>query len=130
MDGKCLITYFYLCIIIICTILASCTDLTDVEKDIKDLQSKVTKLEDDRLFLDPDFLALVKQKWSTSKARFEAISGFIDAQAVLIKESAEANSQMWPINQTVNGDETMSFDDAVARMENVYQERIQCWIKQ
>lgn len=77
-----------------------------------------------RLFQDPDFVTLVKQKWERSKARFETIADFIDEQAKSIKTSAEANCIQWPINQTVNKDESLSFTDAVARMKKAYQDRI------
>ena len=54
------------------------------------------------------------------------IAGFIDAQATLIKTSAEANCRQWPITQApVNGDENMSFDDAVARRKQAYLQRIE-----
>ena len=33
------------------------------------------------------------------------------------------DSPMWPITQWVNGDENMSFDDAVNRMVKVYEDR-------
>lgn len=80
-----------------------------------------------RLFQDPVFVALVKKKWSASKATFETVSHFIDKQETLIKESAEANNELWPITQTVNKDETMSFEDAVARLKAVYVARVK-WL--
>jgi hypothetical protein len=79
------------------------------------------------LFKDPTFVALVKQKWAYSKANFSTVIDFIDSQASVIKNSTEVNSQMWPIGQDINGDESMSFDDAVARMKNAYQQRLQ-WL--
>lgn len=77
-----------------------------------------------RLFLDPDFVTLVRQKWTRSKARFEAVADFIDQQAVYIKSSAVANGVQWPITIQGPGDEYMSFDDAVARLKSTYLRRI------
>lgn len=78
-----------------------------------------------RLFQDPAFVAEVQQRWTALKPKFESILQFIDMQAGMIKESAEVNSRMWPIGQTVNGDEALSFDDAVKRLRQTYHNRIQ-----
>ena len=39
------------------------------------------------------------------------------------------NSAMWPIFQRVNGDETMTLDEAVARLKKAYLEKLQ-WLDQ
>ena len=78
-----------------------------------------------RLFQDPAFVAEVQQRWTALKPKFESILQFIDMQAGMIKESAEVNSRMWPIGQAVNGDEALSFDDAVKRLRQTYHNRIQ-----
>lgn len=80
-----------------------------------------------RLFLDSDFVASVKSRWSSFKNKFDEIPVFIDSQAALIKNSAEINSRMWPVTSTVNGDESLSFDEAVERMKAAYQERV-AWL--
>jgi hypothetical protein len=49
---------------------------------------------------------------------------YINEEASYIRESAEVNSEMWPITIHVNGDETMSFDQAVNRLRTVYRDRI------
>ncbi len=77
-----------------------------------------------RLFLDPDFVMLVRQKWQRSKSRFEAVADFIDQQSAFIKSSAVANGIQWPITIQGTGDEHLSFDDAVARLKSIYLQRI------
>lgn len=80
-----------------------------------------------RLFEDPSFVKLVKDKWTASKSDFESILNFIDSQAGIIGNSAKLNCEMWPIPQNVNGDESLSFEAAVARLRSAYQGRIQ-WL--
>jgi hypothetical protein len=36
---------------------------------------------------------------------------------------------MWPISQRVNGDETMAFEEAVARLKKAYLDKLQ-WLDQ
>ena len=43
----------------------------------------------------------------------------------LIKESNEINIAKWPIGGTTNGDEEMSFDEAIERMITAYKGRIE-----
>lgn len=78
----------------------------------------------DKLFEDPAFVATVKIRWNTLKPGFETIIPFIDEQAAYIRKSAIANGNMWPISPGVNGDEKLSFDDAVLRLRKAYEERI------
>lgn len=78
-----------------------------------------------RLFKDPAFITEVQQRWTVLKPKFESVLQFIDMQAAMIKKSAEVNSRMWPIGQNVNGDEALSFDDAVKRLRQTYATRIQ-----
>lgn len=77
-----------------------------------------------RLFKDPDFVALVKQKWNSSKPIFESIASEIDNTALKIRNSEKVNSQMWPLIENVNGDEYMTFEEAANRMKKTYQDRI------
>jgi hypothetical protein len=77
-----------------------------------------------KLFEDPAFVETVKQRWNTLKPGFQTIIPFIDEQAAYIRQSAIVNTNMWPINQDINGDEKMSFDAAVNRLRGAYEERI------
>lgn len=78
----------------------------------------------DKLFQDADFVAEVKSRWNLLKPEFETVIDFIEDEADYIRESAEVNSEMWPITINVNGDEKMSFDQAVNRLRTVYRDRI------
>ena len=77
-----------------------------------------------RLFEDPDFVALVKQKWNSSKSGFESVASEIDNTALKIRNSEKVNSKMWPLIENVNGDERMTFEEAANRMKKTYQDRI------
>ncbi len=78
-----------------------------------------------QLFKDPDFVAAVKSKWISEKSKFEEVLPFIDASAAKVKLSAETNEKLWPYNDSYNGDEKLSFDDAVTRLRNAYAQRIE-----
>ncbi len=78
----------------------------------------------DKLFQDADFVAEVKSRWNMLKPEFETVIDYINEEASYIRESAEVNSEMWPITIHVNGDEKMSFDQAVNRLRTVYRDRI------
>ena len=80
----------------------------------------------DRLLRDPSFLALVKTRWETLKPQFQSIGSYIDAQAASIRSSESLNWVMWPCTSyNVNGDVTLSFDQAVSRMKQAVNQRIQ-----
>ena len=78
-----------------------------------------------QLFNDPIFIARLKELWAEYKPQMETIPTYINAQARQIKSSAELNRQLWPINTRINNDETLSYDDAVARMIENYTKKLQ-----
>lgn len=78
-----------------------------------------------RLFQDPRFVDKVKQRWSMYKSEYETLPEYIRLEAAKIRNSDRIDSPMWPITQWVNGDENMSFDDAVDRMVKVYEDRFE-----
>lgn len=77
-----------------------------------------------RFFENSDFVELVKQKWNSSKFVFESIVSEIDNTALKIEKSEKVNSKMWPLIDNINGDEGMTFEEAVTRMKKTYQDRI------
>ena len=77
-----------------------------------------------QLFKDATFKARVKEKWNAQKALYEAVDTYIATQAEYLKHSDELNISLWPISKRVNGDETMSFADAIKRMRDNYKNRI------
>ena len=76
-----------------------------------------------RLFQDPRFVERVKERWEMYKSDYETLPEYIRSEAARIRNSDRMDGPMWPITQWVNGDENMSFDDAVDRMVKVYEER-------
>lgn len=78
----------------------------------------------DKLFQDAAFKATVKERWNILKPEFQSVLTFIDEQAAYIRQSALINGTKWPITQNVNGDEHLSFDDAVTRLRDAYEQRI------
>ena len=76
------------------------------------------------LFNHDSFKILVKERWTALKPEFEKVFTYIDEKAEYIRESNEINLKMWPVTQNVNEDIDLSFDDAVNRMKEAYQERI------
>ena len=76
-----------------------------------------------RLFQDPRFVKVVKERWEMNKADYQTLPEYIREEAARIRNSDRMDSPMWPITQWVNGDENMSFDDAVSRMVTVYEDR-------
>ena len=75
-----------------------------------------------QLFNDPIFVTMIKTRWATFKPDFETkIPNFIEEIRNQIKESNAINAPMWPINERkTNGDESMSFDDAVDKLKSAY----------
>lgn len=76
-----------------------------------------------RLFQDSRFVAVVKERWEMYRDDYETLPEYIRGEAARIRNSDRMDSPMWPITQWVNGDENMSFDDAVNRMVKVYEDR-------
>ncbi len=77
-----------------------------------------------QLFNDATFKARIKEKWNLQKRLYEAVDTYIASQADRIKHSDELNISLWPISSRENGDETLSFSDAIKRMRNNYADRI------
>ena len=73
---------------------------------------------------DPVFVERMKEKWVEELTDFITIPDYIDLRSVHISSVAKANFHQWPITQTVNGDENMSWEDAVQRMKTTYIDRV------
>ena len=68
------------------------------------------------LLKNPTFINVLKECWSISKENLNDIEQFIRDEASTNEISANSNIEMWPINTTTNGDEQMSYEEAVCRM--------------
>ena len=88
-----------------------------------------------RLFQDPKFRSVVKERWVKLSDDFRTLPDFIRSEAEYIRGSEKMNHQMWPIRANVigsfiNGDETMTFEDAVERMISSYEDKLNWMDKQ
>jgi hypothetical protein len=72
----------------------------------------------------PEFRLAVKERWAGVKDVLADVDGYILEQAGLIKASNELNISIWPIEQTINYDEKMTFDEAVESMRQVFLDRM------
>ena len=81
----------------------------------------------------PEFISHLKHRWSILKPEFLQLDSYIDKRANFIRESEARNHEMWPCypnplsekpNGLVNGDEKMTFDEAVSRIKQAIQERV------
>ena len=85
-----------------------------------------------RLFQDPAFRAKVKARFQELLPELKKIPDYMDECEKLLTESAKLNFAMWnPAEDAsmndghiVNGDENMTFHDAVARLKSIYKERL------
>ena len=85
-----------------------------------------------RLFDDPAFHARVKARFEELLPQLQTIPDYIDELEKQLSKSAVLNFQMWnPAEDAwtngghiINGDENMSFTDAVARLKSIYKERL------
>lgn len=83
----------------------------------------------DRLFQDTEFKKRVKERWNLLESGFREIPDYIQSEAERIRMSESMNHAMWPITEDVigyfpNGDETMTFDNAVKRMKEAYEGKL------
>ena len=85
-----------------------------------------------QLFKDPVFKQKVKARFNELLPLLQTIPSYIDETKALLQRSAELNFAMWnPAEDAsqnggkiINGDENLSFSDAVARLRSIYQERL------
>ena len=85
-----------------------------------------------RLFEDPSFQAQVRERFRELLPALQTIPAYIDAMEKMLERSAELNFKLWNPAQDasqnggriINGDENMSFHDAVARLRTIYEERL------
>ncbi len=76
-----------------------------------------------RLFQDPAFRSVIKERWNLCRDQLATIPAYIDAVAATLVASDALNIAMWPINRTTNQDEQLSYSEAVARLKKAYQEK-------
>ncbi len=85
-----------------------------------------------RLFEDPAFKARVKARFEALLPQLKTIPAYIDELEKQLEVSAKLNFQLWnPAEDAwtnggriINGDENIPFRDAVARLRDIYEERL------
>lgn len=86
------------------------------------------------LLANSAFKTRLKERWTALKPSFEGLLDYIDEQADIIRESEAVNHEMWPCypNQysedwsgMVNHDEQLTFQQAVDRMKEALEERLE-----
>jgi CotH protein. len=72
------------------------------------------------------FFSHMCERWTVLKPGFQSLNQFIDAQADWIRSSEAVNHRLWPINSSnTNGDERLTFQQAVDRMKLSLNQRIE-----
>lgn len=87
----------------------------------------------ERLFQDPAFAARVKARFNELLPQLETIPAYMDECEALLTESAKLNFKLWnpaddrSLNggQIINGDENLSFHEAVQRLKHNYRKHLQ-----
>jgi len=84
------------------------------------------------LFKDANFRAKVQERWAVIYPQLLSVVAKIDEFAALNNVSEQFNYAMWPlvglknsVGSAFNGDEDMSFDEAIATMKQAYTERLE-----
>lgn len=82
-----------------------------------------------QLFKDPVFVYKVKARWDVFKPSFEQIITLMKDMRNKLTISAELNDEMWSLLtvESINGDEHLTYYDAVERMITNYQNRLK-WL--
>ena len=86
-----------------------------------------------RLFQDPAFVTRVRERFMELLPQLETVPSYIDECERLLSASADLNFAMWDpfddrwqnIGLPINGDENLSFSDAVAQLRSVYLRRLE-----
>lgn len=74
-----------------------------------------------KLFKDDAFRSILKSRWLVLKPVFETeIPEFISSMEDYLQASESLNSELWPITSTVNGDENLSFHNAINRLQSAF----------
>ena len=85
-----------------------------------------------RLFEDPAFSAKMKARFQELLPALQTVPAFIEETQKRLRPSAELNFKMWnPADDAwihdgkiINGDENLSFDKAVERLKDIYENRL------
>ena len=79
------------------------------------------------LFNDSEFVSLLKERWALLKPQFETIPTTIRQESDRLQVSNKINIAMWPISERINNDETLTYSEAIERMIEAYNLKLQ-WL--
>jgi len=85
-----------------------------------------------QLLQNPEFVAVLKQRWIALKPSLETVPAYIDSTKSQLTASASKNFLLWnPAEDSnfnngniINGDENLTFASAVNRLKTIYSERL------
>ena len=83
----------------------------------------------DQLFNDPQFVKMVRARWRLFLPAFRVIPQTIMQEAWFLRHSERFDHQRWPFTNTVNDEQDLTFEEAVARMIDAYQTKLE-WLNQ
>lgn len=77
------------------------------------------------LFRHPEFKQMVKERWNVLKGPFASIAKYIEELRESNRASWEFNNKLWPkISNSVNGDTSLPYDDAINRLKSAFLNRL------
>ena len=80
------------------------------------------------LLKDPQFKALLLQRWNEYKVKWQnGFEDYVDQMAEKIRASESYNYKIWGCPSRQNGDWSLTFDDAVKAIKTAFKKRLQ-WI--
>ena len=82
-----------------------------------------------RLFQDPEFVALVKERWGELYPKFYATIQYMKDMKAKLSLSAEMNFKIWDstMPNSPNGEGSMTYEQSVDKIIDRYTERIE-WL--
>ena len=96
-----------------------------------DRSAEYSSMEDaiyyEQLFKDAEFIALLKERWALLKPKFETVPTYILTESAQMQTSNKINITLWPISERINGDETLPYNEAIDRMIEAYNLKLQ-WL--
>ncbi|MBQ7163511.1 MAG: CotH kinase family protein [Bacteroidales bacterium] len=82
-----------------------------------------------QLLLNGDFRNLAAERWNKLLPGLATVFDEIDRQRDRLSYSAAINESMWPNDRDINGDETLSYEEAVELLKRNLRERMD-WISE
>lgn len=78
------------------------------------------------LVKDEKYRERMLERWELLKPKFVGLLAYLDQQVQYIRLSEEVNHKLWPIvNNSDNGDESLSHENAVERMKKAFQTKLE-----